>query len=126
MRNWACVSIADQVVATNLRTFLSMAQQTPVGQDILIVEPLRSHSNTSHSVGLLWKSDQPEAETTHNTHKRKTSMPPAGFEPAIPARAAADPRLRPRGYWDRHNLYISYQNSTTKTKMVCKDFRKDE
>jgi hypothetical protein len=23
--------------------------------------------------------------TTHNTHKRKTSMPPEGFEPAIPA-----------------------------------------
>jgi hypothetical protein len=23
--------------------------------------------------------------TTHNTHKRKTSMPPVGFEPAIPA-----------------------------------------
>jgi len=23
--------------------------------------------------------------TTHNTHKRQTSMPPAGFEPAIPA-----------------------------------------
>jgi len=22
--------------------------------------------------------------TTHNTHKRHTSMPPAGFEPAIP------------------------------------------
>ena len=24
--------------------------------------------------------------TTHNTHKRQTSMPPAGFEHAIPAR----------------------------------------
>ena len=24
-------------------------------------------------------------QTTHNTHKRQTSMPPAGFEPAIPA-----------------------------------------
>jgi len=23
--------------------------------------------------------------TTHNTHKRKISMPPAGFEPTIPA-----------------------------------------
>ena len=23
--------------------------------------------------------------TTQNTHKRETSMPPAGFEPAIPA-----------------------------------------
>jgi hypothetical protein len=23
--------------------------------------------------------------TTHNTHKRQTSMPPVGFKPAIPA-----------------------------------------
>jgi len=23
--------------------------------------------------------------TTYNTHKRKTSMPPAGFEPTLPA-----------------------------------------
>jgi hypothetical protein len=39
--------------------------------------------------------------TTHNTHNRQTSMPPAGFEPVIPAkRAAADPRLRPHGHWD--------------------------
>ena len=41
------------------------------------------------SVGLLWTSDQPVAETsiwqTHNTHNRQASMPPAGFEPAIPA-----------------------------------------
>jgi hypothetical protein len=31
--------------------------------------------------------------TTHNTHKRETSTPPAWFEPAIPA-SAADLRLR--------------------------------
>jgi len=38
----------------------------------------------SHSVGLLWMRDRPDAEictcTTHGTHKRQTSMPPAGFE----------------------------------------------
>jgi hypothetical protein len=42
-----------------------------------------------HTVGLLWTSEQLVAETatytTHNKHKRKTSMPSAGFEPAIPA-----------------------------------------
>ena len=32
-------------------------------------------------------SDQLDAETSviDNTHKRQTSMPPAGFKPAIPA-----------------------------------------
>jgi hypothetical protein len=32
--------------------------------------------------------------TTHNSHKRQTSMPPVGFEPAIPASARPqDPRI---------------------------------
>jgi len=43
----------------------------------------------THSVGLLWTRDRPVAESstfkTHNTYKRQTSMPPAGFEPAISA-----------------------------------------
>jgi hypothetical protein len=61
-----------------------MARQTLVGQNLLVIETSQSHSDTPHSVGLLWMSDQPDA--THNTHKRQISMPPAGFEPAIPAR----------------------------------------
>jgi hypothetical protein len=44
---------------------------------------------TPQSVKLLWTSDQPVAETStwkqHNTHKRQTSMPSAGFEPATSA-----------------------------------------
>jgi len=43
----------------------------------------------SYSVGLLWTSDRPVAETsyltTHNTLNRETSMPPVRFESAIPA-----------------------------------------
>jgi len=30
---------------------------------LLIVEGSRSHSDTPHSVGLLWTTDQPGAET---------------------------------------------------------------
>ena len=51
----------------------------PVGQDLLIIEASRSHSDTPHSVRLLWTRDQPVAETTHNTQKRQISMPSAGF-----------------------------------------------
>jgi hypothetical protein len=57
------------------------------GQGLLIVEASGTHSNTLHSVGLLWTSDQPDAETaTYTTHKhsQKTFMPPAEFEPVIP------------------------------------------
>ena len=47
-----------------------------------------THTHT-HLVGFLWKSDQLVVKaanyTTHNKQKRRTSMPSAGFEPAIPA-----------------------------------------
>ena len=46
-----------------------------------------THKDTPQSVGLLSTSDQPVAETStwqHTQHNRQTSMPPAGFQPAIP------------------------------------------
>jgi len=39
-----------------------------MGQDIPIVEASRSHSDTSHSAGLLWAIDQPFAETSTWRH----------------------------------------------------------
>jgi hypothetical protein len=44
--------------------FFSMAQQPPVSYGLLIIDASRSHSGTPHSVGLLWTSDQPDAETS--------------------------------------------------------------
>jgi hypothetical protein len=41
----------------------TMAKERLLGQCLLIIEALRSHSDTPHSVGLLWTSDQPDAET---------------------------------------------------------------
>ena len=58
-----------------------------MGQSLLIVEDSWSHSGTPESVGLVWTSDQPEADPStwqHTTlNKRQKSMPPAGFEPTI-------------------------------------------
>jgi hypothetical protein len=48
--------------------FFPMTQQSPVGQDLLIIEASRSHSDTPHTVGLLWTSDQPDAETSTWQH----------------------------------------------------------
>ena len=51
--------------------------------------------------------------TTHNTHNRQTSMPPGGIRTHdLSRRAAADLRLRPRGYWDRLHKHT-----------YCKEFR---
>jgi len=63
-----------------------MAQQPLVSQDLLIIEASKSHSDASHLLGLLWISDQPDAQTSSCQYTK----------PAIPAKAAANPRLRPR------------------------------
>jgi len=64
-----------------------MAQEPLERQGLHVTEDLRSNSDTPHSVGHLWTSDLPVAETltTHNTHMRQTSMPQSEFESTIPA-----------------------------------------
>ena len=66
---------------------------------------LRSHTDTPQSVGLLWTSDQPVAETStwqHTTLTTDKHPCPGGIRTHnLSRRAAADVRLRPRGHWDR-------------------------
>ena len=50
-----------------------MAQEPPVGQNLLIIEASSLHSDTPHSVGLLWTSDQPDAETYTGQHSTLTT-----------------------------------------------------
>jgi len=74
-----------------------MAQQPLVGQGLLIVEASRSHSDTPHSVGLLWTSDQPDAETSTSQHPTLTRdiHVPSGIRTRNRSkRAAADPRFK--------------------------------
>jgi hypothetical protein len=82
-----------------------IAQQPLVIQDLLIIESSRSHSDTPHSVGIIWRSDQSDIETStcqHTTLTRDRHPCPDGIRTRSSSkRAAADPRLRPRGPWDR-------------------------
>jgi hypothetical protein len=52
--------------------FFFRGSTTVVGQDLLLVEVSRSHSDTPHSLGLLWTSDQPVAETSTRQHTTLT------------------------------------------------------
>jgi hypothetical protein len=59
----------------------------------------------THTVGLLWKSDQPVAEAStytgqHNIETQETNIPAlSGMRARDPSnQAALDLRLRPRGY----------------------------
>jgi hypothetical protein len=59
-------------------------------EPVTVMNDISFRLYTSLFISLLWTSDQPvaEASTQDNTtckHKRQTSMPRAGFEPAIPA-----------------------------------------
>ena len=57
--------VINQLVLSHVNTFFLPRRKNPqVSQDLLIVEDSRSHSDTAHSVGLLWTSDQPDAETS--------------------------------------------------------------
>jgi hypothetical protein len=74
-------------------------------QGLLIHKLSRSHSDTPHSIGLLWTSDNPsQRPLSDNTrHWRQTSMPPGGIRTHSPGRrAVTDPLLRPRGHRERH------------------------
>jgi len=61
-----------------------VAQQPSLGLGRLSFKTSRSHSDTPQSVGLLWTSDQPDAETATWQHKTLTRCS-GGFEPAFPA-----------------------------------------
>ena len=64
-----------------------MAQQPLVGRGLLVIEALRSYSDTAQSVGVLWPSDKRDAEasTWQHTTQHTDIHVPTGFEPAIPA-----------------------------------------
>jgi hypothetical protein len=72
-------------------------------------EASRLLSHTPLSAGLLWTSDQPVAETYTWQHTTFTidSHVPGGIRTLNPSKqAAADPRRRPRGHWDRQQYLI--------------------
>jgi hypothetical protein len=80
-------------------------QQPLLGQGLLIIEASRLYSDTLHSLGLVWASDQHVAETflLYNTqHSQETDIHvPGGIRTRnANKRAAAEPCLRPRAYLD--------------------------
>ena len=52
--------VTDERMNIDCYSSLPMAQQPLVVQGLLIVEASRSHSDTPHSVGLLWTGDHPK------------------------------------------------------------------
>jgi len=71
--------------------------------------PLRASRSdtldTPHSVGILWTSDRPDARYVPDSAQQSQQIDvhaPGGIRTRNPSkRAAADPRLRQCGHWDR-------------------------
>jgi len=80
-----------------------MLQQILVGQGLLIIEASRSHSDTQHSLRLLWTSNQPNAENSTWQHRTLTRdrHPCPRWDSNPQFQQAADPRLRPRDHWNQ-------------------------
>ena len=94
----------------NIRSFVCFWRDSPlVGQGILIHEVSRSHSHTPHSVGLLWRSDQPVAETSTWQHSQQKNIQHTGGIRThnLSKWEAAELRLRPQGHWN-WRLQLTY------------------
>ena len=88
---------------------LFMERQPSVGQGLLSHYVPRSHTQTHQtrqdsSGRVISSSQKPIPDKTHN---RQTSVPTGGIRTHnLSRRAAADPRLRLRGPWDRYVLLV--------------------
>ena len=83
--------------------------------------------DTPHSVGLLWTSDHSPTQRPlpdNTQHSQETDIhAPGEIRTHNPSkRAAADQRLRPRGHWDRHQLFIDLKKARDSVRrgVLCK------
>ena len=106
-------------IAIKVNTSFFMSWEPLESQGLLIVEVSWSHSDTPHSVGLLWTGDQPDAQTSTGQHATLTKYRhpcSTRIRTGNPSKwAAADPRLRPRAQWDRQPHGSAPWNSRTAT-----------
>jgi hypothetical protein len=101
------IRIITWIILPNILMFFLMARQPLGGLGRLIFRgfTITHFLDSPQSVGLLWTSDQPVAETStwqHTTLTTDRQPCPGGIRNHNTSKvAAADPRLRPHGHWDR-------------------------
>ena len=97
-------------IDTDLFLF-AVALRPNAGHDLLILEVSRSHTTTHHSRldssgRVISSSQRPLPDNTQ--HSQQTNIHASGGIRThdLSKRAAADLRLRPRGYWDQQILRL--------------------
>ena len=104
-------TVYDQIIVayiklSRLSIMYCTAQQPLVTTGLLIIDASRSHLDTKQSVGLLWASDQPDAENSDNTQQsRHTDIhAPGGIRTCNPRKRAAATRI------GMHHLQMTKKN----------------
>jgi hypothetical protein len=110
------------ILIPSFTKFFSIAQQPLLVQGLIIMQASLSHSDTLHSVWLLWTSDQSDADTStwqHTTLTRERYRCNRRDSKQQSRQATAEnPRLIKFGHWyqlinkylivyDRHRLHYS-------------------
>jgi len=95
-------------VSNNILCVCFWCNSPPAGQGLLIHEVSRSHTTTQDSrldpIGRAIRSSQrPLPNNTKHSQQTDTHAPGGIRTHNLSRRAAADPHLRPRGYWDRQS-----------------------
>jgi len=92
--------------------FFPHGTTAPVGQGLLIIGDSRSHSDTPHSVGLSWTSDQPDTENFAWQHRTLTRHPCPRQDSNTQSQQASD--RRPTPYTARPLGSVRYCVNVTK------------
>ena len=113
-----CVCVVNYIFFSRLHNPLWVCIHSPLaGFSLLFRGCYITHNDAPQSVGLLRTSDQLVAETStwqHTTITTDKHPCPGGIRTHnLSRRAAADPRLRPRDYWDRRLTILHTRNRKT-------------
>jgi len=101
-----------------------MARQPLVGIGLSIIEASRPHSDTPQSLGLSGRvinsSQGPLPDNTQYSQETDIHAHGGIRNHSLGKRAAADPHLRPRGYWDWQFTLMPIDKTTTHKLRVLK------
>ena len=94
------------MICTPQLVFPPLALRPNAGHGLLILDVSRSHTTTHHSRQdssgrVISSSQRPIPDNTQHSQQTNIHAPGGIRTHDLSRRAAADLRLRPRGYWDR-------------------------
>ena len=105
-----------ETTGQNVQDSFFWAQQPPVGQGFLIHELSRLHTTTHHSRQdssgrVIISSQRPLPDNKQQSQVINIYAPGGIRTHNLSRRAAADPRLRPHGHWDRQDSLLASINA---------------